>query len=314
MTTTTSVLTPPIRESFSYKLLSVPVPFFIHRIPATRRRMARNAGQVLRMRRYRPLDTATVPLGNSGVTPPPQQLTAINIDAQIEFYGTYISLNEQVTLTSQDPVLNEAAKRLGVSLRETEDQLVERLLRSTASRINCVSGTNGQNPTEITRSDINEAIRALVSSNGHTFVDKIPGELRFGTAPIRDSYLCLASTRIIGDLEAVEGFIEKSQYPAPNQALASEWGSVSNTRWLLSSVGSVSESASDGGMDVLNCFVCAQEGFTIVEQDGYTAEFIYRPAIYDSPLALNAQVGYKFAEASAITNDQWVLNLRCTTT
>ena len=35
-------------------------------------------GTTLRMRRYNPLNTAMVPLGNSGVTPPPQNLTAID--------------------------------------------------------------------------------------------------------------------------------------------------------------------------------------------------------------------------------------------
>jgi len=38
------------------------------------------------------------------------------IDAKMSFYGTYIAINEQVTLQNQDPVLNEAAIRLGVSL------------------------------------------------------------------------------------------------------------------------------------------------------------------------------------------------------
>jgi hypothetical protein len=28
-----------------------------------------------------------VPLGNSGITPPPQNLTAIDIDAKVSFYG-----------------------------------------------------------------------------------------------------------------------------------------------------------------------------------------------------------------------------------
>lgn len=65
--------------------------------------MPRNGGTTLRMRRYNPLNTAMVPLGNSGVTPPPQNLTAVDIDAKISFYGTYVTLNEQVTLQNQDP-------------------------------------------------------------------------------------------------------------------------------------------------------------------------------------------------------------------
>src|SRR5271157_3314412 len=115
--TTTSVLPAPVQQTFSFKLLSVPVPYMIHKIPADLKAMPRNGGIALRMRRYNPLNVAMVPLGNSGITPPPQQLTAVDIDAKISFYGTYVMINEQVTLQSQDPVLNECAARLGVSLR-----------------------------------------------------------------------------------------------------------------------------------------------------------------------------------------------------
>ena len=55
------------------------------------------------------------------------------------------------------------------------------------------------------------------------------------------------------------------------------------------------------------------EGYACIEQDGYSATFIYLPpAIAGGPLALNASVGYKFAEVPRITNDLWVLNLRTT--
>jgi len=85
--TTTSVMSAPVQQSFSYKLLSVPVPNMIHKIPAMMKNMPRNGGTTLRMRRYNPLATAMVPLGNTGVTPPPQTLSALDIDAKISFYG-----------------------------------------------------------------------------------------------------------------------------------------------------------------------------------------------------------------------------------
>jgi len=114
--TTSTILPAPVQQSFSYKLLSVPVPSLIHKLPAVMKKMPKNGGTTLRMRRYNPLDTAMVALGNTGITPPAQTLTATDIDAKISWYGTYILLNEQVTLQSQDPVLNEATNRLGVSL------------------------------------------------------------------------------------------------------------------------------------------------------------------------------------------------------
>lgn len=91
------------QQSFSYKLLSVPVPNFIHNIPAMLKQMPRNGGTTLRMRRYNPLPSATVPLGNTGISPPAVQLTAVDIDARVDFYGQFIRLNEQVTLQNQDP-------------------------------------------------------------------------------------------------------------------------------------------------------------------------------------------------------------------
>ena len=312
MTTTTSLLPAPVQQSFSYKLLSVPVPNMIHNIPAMLKQMPSNGGTTLRMRRYNPLATATVPLGNTGVTPPPQQLTAVNIDAEISFYGTYILLNEQVTLQNQDPVLNEAAQRLGVSLRQTEDTLTRNMLSSTASTINCTGGTNGDNPTEITRSDVDTVIRTLADNDAYTIMDNIEGEDRFGTAPVRDAYFAMCSTKLIGNLEAVSGFIAKAQYPSPMQALREEWGSISNLRFLISSIGSVEPNVSALGNNVYEIFCTGMEAYAVIEQDNYSAQFLYRPPIYDGPLALNASVGYKFAQVPRITNDAWIINLSTT--
>lgn len=310
--TTTSVLPAPVQQSFSYKLLSVPVPNMIHKIPAMHKAMPRNGGRTLRMRRYNPLATAMVPLGNSGVTPPPQMLTAVDIDATISFYGTYVQINEQVTLQSQDPVLNECAARLGVSLRQTEDQLTRDMLASTASTINCTAGANGDNPTEITRADVDEVVRTLLNNNAYTIMDNIEGEDKFGTAPVRDAYFALTSTQMTGNLDAVAGFIHKNQYPSPMNALRSEWGSIGNLRFLVSSIGSVSPASSTLGRDVYNVFCVGMEAYACIEQDGYSASFIYRPPIYDGPLALNASVGYKFAEVPRICNDLWIINLKAT--
>lgn len=77
----------------------------IHNIPADLKLMPRNGGTTLRMRRYNPLPTAVVPLGNSGIAPAPITSTVVDIDATISFYGQYMILNEQVTLQNQDPKL-----------------------------------------------------------------------------------------------------------------------------------------------------------------------------------------------------------------
>ncbi len=95
-------------------------------------------------------------------------------------------------------------------------------------------------------------------------------------------------------------------------ALRSEWGAIGNLRFLVSSIGSKTANASHLGADVYNVFCVGLEAFASVEQDNYSSQFLYRPPIYDGPLALNASVGYKMGTVPRILNDEWVLNLRCT--
>jgi N4-gp56 family major capsid protein len=215
-------------------------------------------------------------------------------------------------LQNQDPVLNECAARLGVSLRQTEDELTRNMLAATAAFINCTGGVDGDNPTEITRSDVDTVVRTLLNNNAYTIMDNIEGEDKFGTAPVRDAYFALTSTNLTGNLDNVNGFIQKNQYPSPMNALRSEWGAIGNLRFLVSSIGSVTPNASNLGANVYNIFCVGMEAYACIEQDGYSAQFIYRPPIYDGPLALNISVGYKFAEVPRITNDLWVINLRAT--
>jgi N4-gp56 family major capsid protein len=210
-------------------------------------------------------------------------------------------------------VLNEAARRLGVSLRQTEDELTRNMLASTASAINCVGGVNGDSPTEITRSDVDGVIRALKNNNANTMMHMVEGADKFGTSPIRDSYFALASTQLIGNLDNVSGFVHKAQYPSSTGLQDSEWGAIGNLRFFLSSIGSVSNNASNLNANVYNVFCVGMEAYACIEQDGYSANFIYRPpSVAGGPLGLYATAGYKFAEVPRITNDLWVLNLRCT--
>lgn len=87
MTTTTTTLPPPVQQRFSAKLLSTPQARLIHRMAAMPYRMPENSGDILRMRRYTRLETAPVPVNPAMMNPPSQLLTAIDIDAQINWYA-----------------------------------------------------------------------------------------------------------------------------------------------------------------------------------------------------------------------------------
>ena len=226
---------------------------------------------------------------------------------------TYVLITDQVTLINEDPVLNEAASLLSQSLRETEDELVRNMLLATAAFINCTNGVNGDIPTEITREDVDIIIRTLVNANAKRITETLESEDKFGTAPTRQAYFAMCHANMITDIEAVTGFGSVAQYPSQDKILSAEWGAISNLRFLVSSVGSISPDASALAANVYNIFVTGQESYACVELDGASAQFIYRPlGSGDDPLMLRQSCGYKFASAERILNDAWCLNMRAT--
>ncbi len=178
--TTTNALPAPVQQWFDNVLLSRPMPKLIHKQMALKKELPPNSGRIARYRRYTNLQTATVPLPDSGLTPPGQVLNAVDIDARLDFYGTYVTITDQVMFINQDPVLNQTVSLLAQSMRETEDELIRNMLASTASVINCTGGTNGDMPTEMTRSDIDTVVLALLGNDAMMISDNIEGTLKFG--------------------------------------------------------------------------------------------------------------------------------------
>jgi hypothetical protein len=94
--TTTSQIAPPIQQSFLNRMLSIPTPYNIHNVCANQFTMPAQGGNILRMRRPNRLQTATAPLGNTGITPPAVIPTVTDIDAELNTYGQFMLVNEQV--------------------------------------------------------------------------------------------------------------------------------------------------------------------------------------------------------------------------
>jgi hypothetical protein len=197
--------------------------------------------------------------------------------------------------------------------RETEDQLMRNLLESTASVVNCVGGVNGDVPTEITTADCENICAVLVTSNADYITELEEGQNKFGTGPIRDCFVALSSSSLIPNLRVMANFLHKAQYPKPDSGLTSEYGSVSNIRFLVTSAGSVTANASLLGANVFNTFVVGQESYSSIYLDGETAKFIYHPPGWgDDPAELRSTCAWRFAHARVITNDSWLINLRST--
>ncbi len=306
----------PVQAYFDEMILSTPVANYPHSACAVMKNLPQNAGPKIRMRRYNPLGSAIVPLGNDGIEPAPVDFTGVDIDAEPQLYGMWLRIHESVTLTNSDPVMNNAAKRLGDALRKTEDELVKKCLLSSATTVFCTNGGNGRFPaTELNRIDIDEVTTLLLGNNGMMISEGMPGADMFATSPVRDAYFAFAHTDLCGSrgLGQVEGFLSKNAYPSSkNESKYSEWGAVANARFLVSSVAAKEINGAGVGVDMYTIPFVAQESYASVKLAGYASQFVYRPAHLNGALALFSTLGFKMRHASAILNDQWVALLKCT--
>lgn len=138
------------------------------------------------------------------------------------------------------------------------------------------------------------------------------GSLRFGSGPVRNAFLSLCHTDLTNDLQQVQNFLNVANYPKDDGILQVEFGSIQNFRFMVSSIGSMLLNASALGNTVYNIFNVGMESVCAIDQDMYSTQLIYRPAIFDGALAQNVSLALKFAEVDAINNDQWILTLRAT--
>lgn len=305
-------MAPELPLQFSEDLLSTPQFNLIHSFGADLHYAQSNIGKTTRMSRYERLDTNGGQLDGSGIDPAPEVVVRTDVDAATEIYAKTVVINEQVTLYENDKVLTKFTALLGQWMREKEDLLMRDLYSSSVSYINAVGGNNGDQPTNITRGDINNIERILLGNDARTMLEGIDADLKFGTAPTRDSFIALASTDLTQDLQNVSGVLLKNAYAHQEGLRPEEYCSVSRFRFFVSSKGAKTLGASLRGATVYTIPMYGLEAAAKIEQNNYTATLGYRPPYVVSSVAQNSQLYAKFAIARAITNQNWISGLNVT--
>jgi N4-gp56 family major capsid protein len=207
--------------------------------------------------------------------------------------------------------LNESARLLAQNLGQTMDEVTRDVLASTSSVLQCSNGGNGNTPTEITKLDIDVAVKTLLGNDAEMISQVVTGVDAFGTAPIRPAFWGYMDTDLLDDLEQVSNFQPTSSYPSQQTVLEAEWGATGNVRWLYTSVGSVSSAATP----VYNNFIIGKEAYAVVHLGSESGDFYIEPlgsAGSADPLHQRGTVGWQHPFVARILNDAFMLNLMAT--
>jgi N4-gp56 family major capsid protein len=309
MLQTTNNLKPAVAKVYGYKLIEARTRDLIYGIGLETRVLPRNHSKQIVYSMYDPLVPDKTPLGDMGATPKGQLLNKVDLTTKIQWYGTFIPMNEQVVLTNEDPTLNIAAEKLGVFAQETDDIIIRDVLASVASFQNCVYGTNGDTPTNITAADIAKTYTTLRSADGKRISSGKTGANKYGTSPIGDAYFALCHTDLINDLRMIPNYTEKIQYSNQEGILNSEDGYVHGTRFFVSSQGSIDTAKSSSGATVYNIITIAKDCAIRIKLEG-NAQFLYNPPI--DPLRQNFTCAVKWTQAARILNESYMVRSRAT--
>jgi len=305
-------MAPELPLQFSEDLLSTPMFNLIHSFGADLHYADAHIGKTTRMSRYERLSTNGGQLDGSGIDPAPEVVVRTDIDATMEIYAKTVVINEQVTLYENDKVLTKFTSLLGQWMREKEDLLMRDLYSSSVSYINAVGGGNGDQPSNISRADVNNIERILLGNDARTMLESVDATVKIGTSPTRDAFIALASTDITSDLQGVSGVLLKTFYPNQEGLRPEEYCSISRFRFFVTSKGAKIPGASLLGNTVYTIPMYGIEAAAKIEQNNYSAILGYRPPYVVSSVAQNSQLYAKFAIGRAITNQNWISGLNVT--
>lgn len=306
-------MAPELPVQASEDLLSTPMFNLIHSFGVDLHHAEAYVGKTTRMSRFERLSTDGGQLDGSGIDPASEVPVRTDIDATMEIYAKSIVTNEQVILYENSKTLTKFTALLGQWLREKEDLLMRDLFASSVSYINATGGMNGDQPSNISSGDVNNIERILLGQDARSMLTNLEGELRFGTAPVRDAFIALAHTNLTADLQTVDKVILKAAYPTQAGMRPEEYCSISRFRFFVSSKAAKKPGISMLGNTIYTIPMYGLEAAAKIEQNNYTAVIGYRPPWVVSAVAQNSQLYAKFAIARAITNQNWISGLNVTT-
>lgn len=306
--TDTVKLPPAVKDYYDRIILMTAYPNLIYGRAAQKRTLPEKMGKNVVFRRYPKLSTVPIPL-KEGVTPQGAELSVVDIKATVSLYGNYVTITDQVQYNVQDKVLNEAAKLLGQNMGQTYDEITRDVLASTSSVVLCSNGQNESTPTELTKKDIDAAVKTLVTNDAKMISEVITGSTSITTTPIRPAFLGFMHSNLLDDLETVSNFVDTSRY-SKQYILDYEWGATGNVRWTYTSAGSVTS----GSPDVYNNIIVGKEAYAVVNLKGDTGDFYIKPlgsSGSSDPLNQRGTVGWKHGFTARVLNDAFAVNLMC---
>lgn len=302
---TTSRIDHPVDMYYQRKTLTRVIAAFIYAQWGQQAKIPQHEGDTTKWRRWQNLIAQTVPLVE-GEDPTPLLLSKTDLTQVVKEYGILTKQSSWLKFTGISSDQDEIANVILDNMKLTLDTLCRDVCAGTASYSTCSSGS--PTTTYLNRTDIDTVVTTLVGQNAKMLTSTLVAGTGQGTSPIRAAYIALGHTVQRPRLDACSGFKHVSNYSNQGDIYPDEYGSVGDTRWILST------NAYYDGSAYYHNLIIARDFFGNVKIDGNSANgpLIYTPPETYGGLRRYSTLGWLANYACKLLNDNFGHVLRST--
>lgn len=313
--TTRTQIPDEVNAVYDRSLLRRAVPLFVHTMWAQIRDIPKNAGSnTVKFRRYGNLTAATTAL-DDGVTPTGSQLSVTDITADVSWYGDFVTLTDQVTITTPDPLVTETAMLFGDQFGDTVDQLTRDVLAAGSS----VSyGGDATSRSEVATGDVitlamvKTAVTTLKGNNARKITSMVSADSGYNTSPIKPAFVAIVHTNITKTIEGFEGFVPVEKYQGRATVLPGEIGYVNDVRFVETTNAKVFTGEGASSIDVYATLILAADAYGTTRISGEAIKNIIKPlgsSGTEDPLDQRGTHGWKATFVAKILNNNFMTRI-----
>ena len=170
--TTSAGLAPSVQEYYNRHLLENIKPKLVHAQFGQQIAIGRNSGKTVSFRKWTPFPAITQPLVEA-IVPDGQSLNMTSVQANLESYGGYVTLSDQVEMTLIDPIVSETVELMADQGALSVDHVVRRELHSQATNVQYAGDATALGAVAatdvLTMAEVRKAVRTLKKNKAKPF-------------------------------------------------------------------------------------------------------------------------------------------------
>lgn len=286
--TTTSGLTPEMKEFYSKDLIELASAQLIHSQFGDKTSIPKNGGRTIEWRKFSKFPKALKAL-TEGVTPSPVTLSVSKISQTLNEFGAWSAVSDILDMTAIDDVIVEITNRHADSMGLTLDTIVRNEIVAGCTQFvypEASEGVKATSASQITSSMIltpklvAEAVTVLKKQNA----PKIDG-----------SYVCIVHPSVVFDMITSDEWIDVQKYAGSTAIFEGEIGKIYGVRFVETTEALVRADGASSG-NVYYCMFLGKGAYKVIDVGGAGAEVIVKAkgsAGSADPLDQRSTIGWK---------------------